>query len=58
MNFDTLPRLPNIDEILKEWYNVADINELRVKLSAEQSLKETRKKTEEIAKKCINGFEY
>jgi hypothetical protein len=49
MNFDKLPRLSNIDEILKDWYNVADINELRGKMEAEQSFKKTRAKTEVIA---------
>jgi hypothetical protein len=28
MNFTTLPRLPNIEEILKEWYGAHTIEEV------------------------------
>jgi hypothetical protein len=38
MNFRTLPRIPNILEILKEMYSTFDINEVDAKLKADKEV--------------------
>jgi len=49
MNFDELPRLPNIDELLKEWYNVTDIQEIDIKVKSDKRVQEQINRNNQIA---------
>lgn len=39
MNFDLLPRLPNIDEIINEWYSTSCKEELIAKMEQKKEIK-------------------
>jgi hypothetical protein len=42
INFDQLPRIPDIEERLKEWYNVTDIREIDIKLKSNKQVMKQR----------------
>ena len=57
MNFDMLPRIPGIEEKLKEWYNVSDISELEGVLNTNKEVMTKRRELDIMAQENIRKCE-
>lgn len=58
MNFETLPRLPNIEKILLEWYNVHTIEEVIIRFQQDEELERTRRELEWRCRYSFLGFRW
>ncbi len=47
MNFDALPRLANIEEIINSWYQTTSTTDIMIKIESQSDLKDIKKAVEQ-----------